>query len=503
MPDVRVDRESDTPLYVQIRDQIRHAIVSDRLQEGQLLLPERQLAKELGVNRTTVVNAYRLLASAGLVEGQVGRGTVVCAIGEHNEPPDQRRPMDWAQQFARQAEWPHSQLVEEAAEISEEPGVISFAGGMPAPDTFPTDAFRQACSDFLENSGAQAFLNGAPQGFYPLRDWLASWSVSQGIQAAPENILITSGATQGLDLISRALLEPDDRVLVETPSSLAALRCFNSARARVVGVPLDHDGLRLDMAENVLSRHRPKLAYVLPTFQNPTGQTWSLSRREDFLRLVERYGVAVIEDDPYSPLNYEGRPPPSLKALDSDDHVIYLSTFSKLLFPGLRLGWLVAPCAVIERLAVLKRDSDLSTNTLIQGGLWQLLSGLDWLAYLEHLRTTYRERRNAMVKALQRFGPAGLQWQTPTGGFYLWMRLPNDLSAQRLLADAREIGVAFLPGEPFCIDGSGRSSVRLNFSYASVEEIEIGIERLCGAISKLGAKRYESAASASSPRLIV
>ena len=501
--DIQIDRNSSLPLYVQIRNQVRDIILHGNLAEGQLLPAERQLAVKLGVNRTTIVNAYRELTADGLVEGQVGRGTVVSWTGRREAQSYTARSMDWNQQFARQTPWVHAALVQEAAELAGEPGVISFVGGIPSPDLYPIDAFGHACRDFLLNNAPQSLANCPAEGFYPLRQWLASWSNSQGINAAPENILITSGATQGLDLISRTLLEPDDEVVVETPSSLAALQCFHAARARLVGVPLDHDGMRLDLADDVLSRHRPKFVYVLPTFQNPTGQTWSLARREDFLRLAGQYGMAVVEDDPYSPLSFEGTPPVPLKALDRGDRVIYVSTFSKLLFPGLRLGWIVAPRPVIDRLTLVKRNSDLFTNTLIQGSLWGLLCRLDWPVYLERLRTAYKERRDIMIESLRRYGPVGLRWQLPSGGFYVWVNLPNNLPAQRLLAEAREFGVAFLPGELFCVDGSGRSAVRLNFSYAAVKDIEIGIERLCGAISRLLAKRHEWAASPPTARPIV
>ncbi len=489
---IQLDRASPLPLYLQIRNQLRDAIVRGDLVEGQQLPPERQLARRLAVNRTTVVNAYRDLAADGLVEGHVGRGTVVCWNDAHPSSTDGARHLAWSQQFSSVTQWSGQALVQEAADLSAAPGVISLASGVPAPELYPLDAFRTACEDFLGSGSVRDLLATCPvEGFQPLRQWLADWLNSLGARVGVENVLITAGSTQGLALVAAALIEPGDEVAVELPSSLAALQSFSLARARLLGVPLDGDGLRTDIFDEMMQRHRPKFLYTLPTFQNPTGATLSLARRQQLLDQAAQHGVPIVEDDPYSALYFEEPPPPPLKAFDRFGHVIYIGTFSKLLFPGLRLGWVVAPRPVIERLALVKRNSDLFANTLAQGAAWRFLSNLDWNEYLLRLRAAYRWRRDAMLEALHLYAPAGLRWQAPAGGFYVWAHLPEGVSAQSVLAQAHQTGVAFLPGEPFCVDGSGRGSVRLNFSYAPAEDIDEGVRRFAQALSEALRRRQE------------
>jgi 2-aminoadipate transaminase len=486
--DIGIERDSDISLYMQIRNQIREAILRGDITEGHHLPPERHLAARLGVNRTTVVNAYRDLAADGLVEGHVGRGTIVSWPYVEDAP---NRPMAWAQQFVSQPQWPHAALVQEVAELAAQPGVVSFAGGIPTPELYPMDELRQACRDFLLDGGVDLLANCPTEGFYPLRQWLAGWLAEQEIETSADHILITSGSTQGLDLVCRALIEPDDEVIVEIPTSMTAHQCLYAARSRFIGVPLGAGSTRLETLQETLNRHRPKFIYVLPTFQNPTGLTLSSERRARLLSLAQEYGVPVIEDDPYSLLSYEELAPAPLKALDRGGHVVHLGTFSKLLFPGLRLGWIVAPEPVIARLARIKRNADLFTNTLAQGSAWHLLQRFDWSRYLEGLRVAYRERRDVMVDALRRYCPPGLHWQEPGGGFYLWVCLPEALLARNLLAEAHQTGVSFLPGDPFCVDGGGRRAIRLNFSYANQSDIEEGIKRLGQAMSNLLERQQE------------
>jgi len=500
--DIRIDREADAPLYIQIRNHIREAIRRGDLANGQRLPPERELAARLGVNRTTVVNAYRELAADGLVEAHVGRGTIVSQPWLEEVSGRSVRPVNWVQQFAAQPQWPHAALVQEVAELAAQPGVISFAGGVPTPELYPVDALRQAASEFL--GSASAWLANCPtEGLPPLRQWLSEWMGAVGIHTTPDHILITTGATQSLDLIARAFIEPDDAVVVEMTTPLGAYQRFHDARARLIGVPLDGGGMRTEALADELSRHRLKFIYTLPTFQNPTGLILEPTRRIEVLRLAGEYGVPVIEDDPYSALSYDGPAPPPLKALDEHGHVIYLGTFSKMLFPGLRLGWVVAPRPVVERLARIKQGTDLFTGTLAQGIALHYLRSVDWQSYLDKLRAAYRLRRDTMVQALRRYGPPGLRWRTPQGGFYLWVNLPEGCPARRLLAEAGRAGVAFLPGEAFCVESDGQHAIRLNFSYASLEDIDEGIRRLSQALSNVLARQCDWADRPASTRVIV
>lgn len=501
--EIRIERDSDIPLYMQIAEQIRVAVLRGDIADGQRLPPERRLAEQLGINRTTVVNAYRELAASGIVEGHVGRGTIITSVrGEDSQSPAVR-PMAWGQHFVRQPQWAHATLVQEAADLAAQPGIISLAGGIPAPQLYPLDAFRQGCDDFLRKGSLDLLANCPTEGFLPLRQWLADWVGSHGIDASAHHILITSGSTQGIDLIARLLVEQDDEVVIENPTSLGIRQCFSSLRARTIGIPLDSDGMRVDVLRDVLNHHRPKLIYTLPTFQNPTGVSLSTARRAELIGIARERGIPIVEDDPYSDLSYGTPPPAPLKALDEGGHVIYIGTFSKVLFPGLRLGWVVAAEPVVQQLARLKRNVDLFSSTLAQGSLWYFLREFDWQEHLRKLCTTYRQRRDGMIAALRRHCPPGLHWETPAGGFYFWVQLPENVPARELLAEAQRSGVAFLPGEPFCDDNEGQHAIRLNFSYVELPDIERGIRRLGEAISNVLERRQGESVPPPATRAIV
>ena len=486
-----IDKTSDLPLYLQIRNQIKSAILRGDLVEGQRLPSERQLATELGINRTTVVNAYRELAAEGLVEGHVGRGTIVSISRPLDDREARSRPVAWDQYFVKAAQWAHSNILQEVAEIAAQPELISFASGVPAPELYPLQELRESMDLLFRDSNPELLANCPAEGYYPLRQWLSDWLNDQGMDLTYEIILVTSGSTQALALIVHLFIQPHDEIITETPTSLAALQTFTDAQAQLSSVPLDSEGISTDVLEDILRRRRPKLIYVLPTFQNPTGRTWSLRRRTDFMHLAQQYGIPVVEDDPYSLLYYDSPPPPSLKALDKHGHVIYTSTFSKLVFPGLRVGWIAAAQPVIRRLAAIKRNTDLFTNAMVQGALCYCLRGHDWPAYLGKLRLAYRRRRDTMIEALHHHAPPGLRWEIPAGGFYLWLSLPSGLRAQHLLSEVRQTGVVFVPGEPFYVNGGGRDMIRLNFSHASEKQIEEGMRRLILAVNNLIEKRIE------------
>ena len=501
--EIRIERDSDVPLYIQIAEQIRGAVLHGDIADGERLPPERRLAEQLGVNRTTIVNAYRELAAGGLVEGHVGRGTIITSDRGEDPQSPVVRPMAWAQHFVRQPQWVHATLVQEAADLAAQPGVISLAGGVPAPEFYPLDAFRRGCDDFLREGGADLLANCPTEGFLPLRQWIADWMGAQEIDITPNHILVTSGSTQAIDLVARLLVEQDDEVVIENPTSLGIRQCFASMRARTIGIPLDGEGMRVDILQDVLDHHRPKLIYTLPTFQNPTGVTLSRARRAELVGLARGRGIPVIEDDPYSDLSYGGPPPAPIKALDAGGYVIYIGTFSKVLFPGLRIGWVVAAEPVIQQLARLKRNMDLFTGTLTQGSLWYFLQEFDWQAHLRRLRATYRQRRDGMIDALRRYCPSGLRWATPAGGFYLWVQLPDNVPARELMVEAQRTGVAFLPGEPFCDDNEGHHAIRLNFSYVDPTDIERGIKRLGQAISNVLDRRRGESMPPAATRAIV
>ncbi len=414
----------------------------------------------------------------------------------------------WEQRFARRMGGMTSSAIRELFKAVQQPGMISLAGGLPAPETLPTEAVSEASQRVLAERGQQALQYGSTEGYPPLRAWIVEYMAQQGVNISEDNVLITSGGLQGLDMASRILLNPGDRVLVESPTFLGALQVFNAYEISYVGVPLDEDGLQIEPLEAVLEVG-PRFFYAIPTFQNPAGVTLTPERRRVLVELAAQAGVPILEDDPYRRLRYEGEHPPLLLALDmarlqpgqtssssvetwdSQGNVIYCGSFSKLLGPGLRLGWVVAPAAVIRRMVQAKQGNDLHTSLYVQMVVHEVVRGGFLEQHVPRLQTIYRERRDVMLEALARFFPPGVSWTQPQGGLFLWAILPSSLNIKELFEEALRHQVAFVPSTPFYADQSGPPAMRLNFSYPQPEQIETGIERLGTvlgqALSKSGA----------------
>ena len=393
----------------------------------------------------------------------------------------------WDHRYAQRTQRMASSAIRELLKLTEFPDIISFAGGLPTPEVFPVGEFKQACDQVLRDHGAQALQYGATEGFVPLREMIARHTSRYGIEVNLENILITTGSQQALDLLGKIFINPGDRILVESPTYLGALQAWNAYGAEYVAVPADRHGMITDALEQAL-RTGPKFIYVLPNFQNPAGTTLSLERRLELVELADRYGVPAIEDDPYGQLRYEGEHLPSVVTLDGQirknndayyrGNVIYLSTFSKILAPGLRLAWVIAPPEVIGKLVQAKQGADLHTATFNQMAAYEVSRGGFLDRHIKVIRRVYRERRNAMLAALDRYFPLEVEWTRPEGGLFLWGTLPEDLDSADVLRAAVERKVAFVPGAPFHPCGGGHNTMRLNFSNATPENITTGIRRL-------------------------
>lgn len=423
----------------------------------------------------------------------------------------------WNQRCAQRMQWMSASTIRELLKLTEDPEIISFAGGMPAPEVFPIEAFRAASDRVLSRNGATALQYSATEGYRPLREWLVTYMARYGIEASADNVLITSGSQQALDLIGKIMINPGDLILTERPTYMGALQAWRAYQADFVSVPVDDDGLRVDLLEEALCAG-PKFMYILPNFQNPGGITLSTERRHELIDIADHYGVPIIEDDPYGELRYEGDHRPPLVVIDAerlkhshavgpryfDDHlvarnaahpgppraangraymrgnVIYLSTFSKTLAPGLRLAWLVAPVEVVQRCVIAKQGMDLHTATLNQMIAHEILTGSeDFLHGHVHLiREVYRERRDAMLAAMDAHFPPGVTWTRPEGGLFLWVTLPDELDATELLKTALASKVAYVPGPAFHPDQGGHNTLRLNFSYCEPQRIAEGIRRL-------------------------
>jgi 2-aminoadipate transaminase len=403
----------------------------------------------------------------------------------------------WRNRYAQRTQRMTSSIVRELLKITVRPDIISFAGGLPAPELFPIEEFRAAADKVLVTSGRQALQYSPTEGYPPLREMIVRHMARYGIVVTTDNVLITTGSQEALALIGKVLINPGDKVLTEEPTYLGAIQAFTMYGAEYVTVPIDDDGLQTDRLEEAL-RSGPKFMYVLPNFQNPAGTTLSAARRAELTALADHYGVPIVEDDPYGQLRYEGEHIKPLVVQDAEDrhcennghysgNVIYLSTFSKTLAPGLRLGWVVAPQDVLSQLVMAKQGTDLHTSTLDQWIAYEVASGGFIDRHIVRIRDVYRKRRDVMLAALERAFPdpsLGVRWTHPSGGLFLWVAVPESIDTAELLKDAVREKVAFVPGVAFYPTGGGRNAMRLNFSNAGEAQIEEGIRRLAQAIGR-------------------
>ncbi len=388
--------------------------------------------------------------------------------------------------FARRMEALKASEIREILKVTQRPEVISFAGGLPAPELFPVRRLAAATQEVFEEEGTRALQYSTTEGHPPLRRKIAErMSASWGAQVTPEQVLVTSGSQQGLDLTGKLFLDEGDVVLCESPTYLGALSAWNVMRPRWVEVATDDDGMDPAALESKLRAHpNAKAIYVIPTFQNPSGRTWSLERRRRFMEVVERHDVWVVEDNPYGELRLEGESVPSLKSFDTKGRVVALGTFSKVFCPGLRIAWVAADLSVIEKLVILKQGADLQTATLSQLQVNRYLEENDLDADIAKIIPVYRERRDAMLSALEQEMPPGVRWTRPQGGLFLWMTLPANLNARTLLDECVRQNVAFVPGGAFFPNGGNENTLRLNYSNMPIERIREGVKRLAASVAK-------------------
>jgi 2-aminoadipate transaminase len=377
--------------------------------------------------------------------------------------------------------------IREILKVTAMPDVISFAGGLPAPELFPVKQFAAACQQVLDNDGPAALQYSVTEGYPPLREWVCEYLARvSNIESTPDQVLIISGSQQGLDLIGKTLLDPGDSVIIENPAYLGAIQAFDAYEAQYINVATDDQGIDTNDLVRVLreAKHRPKLIYLVPNFQNPTGTTLSLQRRRDVIAIAAEYGIPIYEDDPYGRLRYSGEHLPSLMSLAKSHNCIYMSTVSKTIAPGMRVAWLVIPeRAVFERVVPAKQAADLHTSSFTQRAVYAYASNTQMFEeHIAEMLPVYARRRDLMLSALERFMPAGSSWTRPDGGLFLWARVPEQVDTEELLALCSRSKVAFVPGGPFWVNRVVRNTMRLNFSNASDDMIVEGIRRLGEAV---------------------
>ena len=491
---IPLDRQNAEPLYKQIENYLRQGILSGSLAADTRLPASRQLARDLGVNRITVENAYAELETEGLIYSRMGSGTYVLPpnslLALSKDSPGTPWPL-WQQGLElRERLTKHKSPDAKRKRITRYRYPINFDSGIGDAHLFPAEDFRKVLQTVMRRDGIAALDYGEPNGHAPLRETIAHILASQGLQTRSENVLITAGSQQALSLVSQLLLKPGDVILVESPTYSGALDLFRSLDFKVVGIPVDGQGMQVEMLEKLLQQHHPKLIYTIPNFHNPTGTCLSSPRRRELIVLADRYNIPILEDDFVGDLRYEGRTQPALKALDPGGRVIYISTFSKILMPGLRVGFLVAEGPVYDALVNFKRVNDLATSTLVQRALEAYVTVGRYQAHLRRSCQIFRKRRDAMLSAIQRYLPVKVRFDTPQGGLFLWLQLPENLSSEELLPLAWEEGAVFAPGNEFFPDKlGGRNWLRLNFVAQPPDQIDEGMKRLGRAIKRLMTSR--------------
>ena len=379
-----------------------------------------------------------------------------------------------------------SSAIRDILKLMARPGMISFAGGLPAPELFPVKEIAASADAVLKKYGATALQYSVTEGIMPLREKIAKMLGPDKKQLTVENVIITHGSQQALDLLSKVFIDNGSPVITENPSYLGALQSFQLFQAKVLAVPSDGSGINTSLLRDRLKKEKPRFVYLMPNFQNPTGLSYSLERRKELAALAREYDVIIVEDDPYGALRFEGERMPSIFSLTKGGNVVYLSTFSKTIAPGLRVAYVAGDADLLKKLVIAKQGTDLQTNTFGQYIVNEYLESGHYQKHIDMVTQTYRERRDVMLAALERLFPKSVSWNKPSGGMFFWVRLPDGADAGVILNKCIEHNVAFVPGVEFYPDGSGKNTMRLNFTNATATDIEQGIKRLAEVLKENG-----------------
>ena len=474
---IALEREGEEPIYRQLIRHIRMQIESGSLDAGARLPASRDLAHQLGVSRISVVNAYAELRAQGWLSAHAGRGTFVAAKnGKASEATANNanpviRPPD-------APTVPH-RAVREMMRLGHKPGVISFSHGSLSADLFPLQQLRDAINRVLMRDGARALGYEPPEGYAPLRSAVRDYVSALGIQCSSNQVLITGGAQQGVDLVVQALLSEGEMIVTENPTYLGILDIARVRRVQLQGIEMDRDGIRLDMLENFIIEHSPRLIYVMPSFHNPTGCVMPLHRRRQLLNLANAYRIPLLEDGVLHEFRFEGEHQPPLKALDDSGIVLHVSAFTKMMLPGLRIGYLISDARHHERLVRVKQAADISTPGLNQRAIHLLLEQGLMTQQLKRNLFELKRRRDAALRAAERHLPPGTSWEVPEGGLHLWVELPHSgPNAAELYVTAVHCDVSYAIGNIFHTNSRGAWHIRLNFGAHSPAQIERGFQRL-------------------------
>ena len=477
LPRLQFDEAADLPIYRQLYAQLRSAILSGSLADGERLPATRELAAQLGLNRQTISTAYELLETDTLVRGEVGRGSFVTFLSPAGK-------LNWADLLS-------SATRMESPQLASVP--ISFANSRPSELLFPLEHFRATCEEAIRESGASAILQlGSPAGYGPLRARLMHAAIAEGVARETDDIVVTNGCQQALDLIQRILCTNNgSTVLIEEPVFSGLKNVFQSGGTRVTGVPVGPHGIDVEALFKIMQRERPRALVVTPNFQNPTGATLPLASRHAILQMTREAGVVLIENDVYGDLRYRGEALPTIKQLDSSGDTILLRSFSKLAFPGLRVGWAIGPKVFAKRLTEAKQSCDLHTDQLSQAVLLRFLESGRLAEHRKRVVEAGAQRLDATLQACERYLPPGTKYTRPEGGMNLWVQLPDGIDAGEMLQRAQREGVSYLPGRYFDVSKDFSNCLRISFAGLAPDKIRQGLEVL-GSIFRSEWQRIEA-----------
>ena len=488
---VELDRNDSTPLYRQLESKLQELIVQRLLLPGSRLPATRELASSIGVSRNTVVQAYQELEIAGLITSRVGSGAFVSLYLPDElsvQPVVQQNLMSYEGLFSsswiRRNAGPIS-VFKQLAQPEDVTHLIDLASDQPESSLLPVEEFGQCLQSAIRRYGAQLLTSGSPSGFAPLLEYLPTLLARRSIACQEENLMVVSGLQQALSLIGSLFIDPGDTVLLQHLTYPGALGVFRALQASCVGMPMDDQGVCIDVLERVLRHRKPKLLYIIPTFHNPTGISLAAERRRRLVELCKRSNVLIIEDDYAHDLGFEGREPIPLKAWDTSGGIIHVGSFSESLFPGIRLSWIAAAAPIIERLVLLKQSSDLYTNCILQGALLEFCRRGYYEKGLKGKRLVYRQRRDVMIRAMEKHFPDKVRWQKPEGGLYQWVDIPENVDALNLLLKTRAKGVVFSPDRIFAVEEWSRGGFRLGFAVAEEQQISCGVKIIGDALKEM------------------
>ena len=482
---IEINRESKAPIYLQIKKQISSMIISGTLPANHILPSERRLAEKLNVNRSTVIKAYMELKSEGFVESCIGKGTTVLPQLSKDEMHEKTYipSLRWNQLESRLIPPDHDPLINKILSVFKNEDIISFASGMPSKDTYPVDLLRDLQTQIIEKYREKLFLPTNISGCIELKNAVKDILKNRNINTCTKQIMITSGSQQAIDFFGKLLIEQGDIVIVEEPTYIGAIQAFESYGARLIGIPMEQDGMKLDILESCLLKYRPKFIYTQPTFQNPSGITMSLEKRKKLLQLAYYHHIPILEDDPYGEVRFEGNLLPALKSLDLHGYVTYLSTFSKTISFSLRVGFMIGSEHVVNRFIQFKQLTDIQTNTQAQYLLSEFIHQGYYEPHIKFIKERYKNKRNLMIDEFTRNKVKGLELILPEGGYFIWCKLPDSVRLSQLLDHLAAQKVVVMPGESFFPNkGIDRTYIRLNFSYPNEKEIVEGVKRFIKAI---------------------